>query len=215
MAPRICNYKPKLCEVCGQTYIPVSSHQRYCKKCAPPTFDKAAYNRFWTKLNPERARAFKSRCYREKIKDPKYIPRQNRFRRERREKIQKMWGIVGGLKGTWVNRHWENAEEISLRILESEGYNHPIRLNYFPTCPFDVTAAKNGIQYVFQITMRTHCDDLKRHIKLADDLGLKYQVVYIKPDLTGYVIKDTKKRGVDELTLEDIKEVKRIENSVG
>lgn len=124
-----------------------------------------------------------------------------------------MWGIVGGLKGTWVNRHWENAEKISLKILESEGYNHPIRLNYFPTCPFDVTAIKNGIQCVFQITMRTHCDDLKRHIKLADDLGLEHRVIYVKPDLTGYVIK--KARGNDELTLKDIKEVKRIENSIG
>jgi hypothetical protein len=137
----------------------------------------------------------------------------NAQRRIRRVLIQEAWGKVGGPQGTWVNRKWEEAEEYALKALLQEGYTNVKRLKYFPQCFFDIKADKDGCVHVFQVTMRTHCEDLKRHRQLAEDLRLKYHVIYVKPDLSGYLIRDTDCKGVYgrspyELSLRDLRRLK-------
>ena len=179
------NYKPKVCAICGSKFVPLSGNQKYCKRCVPTSSkNKALHLRYLKKHFSER--------YREK-------------RRQKRRYIQNVWGYVGGAKGTWVNQKWQKAEKYAVEALKHEGFKNVKRLSYFKQCPFDVKAEKNGEIYVFQVTMRTHIDDIKRHKQLAKDLGVKFKVIYVKPDLSGYLIKD---RGMQELCLRDLKEVK-------
>jgi hypothetical protein len=210
---RVANYRPKICELCGKSYNPISGKQKYCKKCAPPTSEIAAYSRFMARLFPNRSKEQKRHSYLLKLRDQTYRERQNSLRRERRSRIQKEWGVVGGPKGTWLNDSWEKAEEVALQILTDVGFQSPKRLRYFPNCPFDIRAERNGKICVFQVTMRTHIDDKKRHLQLAKDLGLDYIILYIKPDFSGYVLKPAEDSGADELTLADLREVKKcVEN---
>lgn len=184
------DYKPKNCESCGNSFKPNSSVQRFCENCSFPVDSKEYKLESWRRI----------------ARNPKNRAKMNSVRQARRKRIQEAWGYVGGLKGTWVNTEWEKSEEIALEILEHEGFKNPRRLNYFRHHPFDVRA--DGIS-VFQVTMRTHIEDKRRHLRLADDLSLSYWILYIKPDFSGYVLKDAMGEGADELNLTDIKEMKK------
>lgn len=129
----------------------------------------------------------------------------------RRREIQRLWGVVGGEKGTWRNLHWVDSEKVAVKVLEAEGYHNVRRLDYFKTSPFDIRAENESSQvWVFQITMRTHQDSHRWHLRLAEDLGLLWRVLYIRPRLDKYIIKSPYESGCEELTLGDLQNLKAV-----
>ena len=50
------NYKTKVCPRCGEEYLPVGSHQKYCSPCIPVVNVGRKSN--WKKDNPEKAKAY-------------------------------------------------------------------------------------------------------------------------------------------------------------
>lgn len=204
------NYKSKICMLCNNPFIPASGPQKYCKNCAPTTADRTKYSNFWRLTFPEKSRKMKLESFRRLSKNPEWVREKNRLRRKRRAEIQERWGRVGGLKGTWLNRSWEQSEKAALDILKNEGFDNPRRLDYFPICQFDARAEKQNKIYVFQVTSRTHVEDKNRHIRLAKDLGLEYTILYIKPDLTGYILKNGEASGADEICVQDLEAIKRL-----
>jgi hypothetical protein len=106
-----------------------------------------------------------------------------------------------------------DSEKVAVRILETEGYANVRRLDYLKTCPFDIRAESNfvgGPIFVFQITMRTHQSDRGKHIRLANDLGLSWGVLYIRPSLDKYIIKMGNESGWSELNLTDLQNLKAV-----
>lgn len=194
-------YRPKKCVICGKNFEPKSGHVLTCSAdCA-----KKHHMYLKNKWRSEHANYLKRK--RRLDKD-----RTNQLRRKRRKRIQSEWGVVGGLKGTWLNRHWEKAEEYAGRAITLSGWCEVRRLAYFTTCVFDIRASSFSSQScVFMVTCRTHIDDLKRHERLADDLGLELFVIYVKPDLSGYIIKNSREKGADEINLKDLSGVTLLE----
>ena len=206
----VSDYKSKTCQLCGKSFVPASGPQKYCKECAPKTSDKQGYRNFYRFTFPERVKKSKISSIKRLSKNPDWVRQKKMLRRKRRAEIQERWGKVGGLKGTWVNRSWEQSEKLAVEILKNEGFKNAKRLDYFPTCSFDVRAEKQDKICVFQVTSRTHIGDKKRHAQLAKDLGLDYLILYIKPDLTGYILKrtDISGAGADEICTKDLEAIK-------
>ena len=106
---------------------------------------------------------------------------------------------------------WRQAEDKALRVLTIEGFKDPVCLKHFKhNFYFDVTAIREDLKIcVFQVTTRTHTF-VKRNLAYARELGLEFYVLYIRPRLTGYVLKHAEGPGAYALSLTDINRIKRI-----
>jgi len=133
------------------------------------------------------------------------IERREKFNEERRllrQKVQELWGRLEK-KGPQAGRA---SEVFAKEFLQENGFHDVKLLDYFYMCPFDIVAKKDGTYYVFQVTTRTHCE-VTRHLALAQDLGLRFFAVFVKPDLSGALLRELTK-GYYELTLEEVETLK-------
>lgn len=172
-------------------------------------FDKRAADARYRSEHSEEHKVYAKQYYRDNI--DVLSANTSMRRKERRRFIQEAWGRVGGEKGTWRNLRWVDAEKIAVKVLEANGFHDVKRLDYFIHSPFDIVATyRDGIRYAFQVTMRTHQDTHKKHIRLANDLGLEWYVFYINPALTKYIIKSAIESGVEELNLTDMEHLTEV-----
>jgi hypothetical protein len=75
---------------------------------------------------------------------------------------------------------------------------------------FDLKAeTRDGTRCVFQITTRTHTE-LERRLTYARILGLHFYVIYVRPSLDGYIIKDAEKPGAHSISFTDLKNIRAI-----
>jgi hypothetical protein len=112
---------------------------------------------------------------------------------------------------------WRQAEEeVSIQVLLSEGFIEvmslkPFKHNFY----FDIRAINNITRRVcvFQVTTRTHTD-IKQRLSYATTLNLEFFVLYVRPDLTGYVLKNARAPGAHALYLSDLKKIKTIQDII-
>lgn len=71
---------------------------------------------------------------------------------------------------------------------------------------WDLLAIKDNKRYLVQVTRRTHVDDVKKHLVVANLLGLEYMILFVSPCLTKFIMKHPMS-GYCELRLSDLKEV--------
>ena len=170
--------------------------KRVCRYCGE-TFESSS---------PVRTYCYKRQCEALRMLDLEVKKRQYHYkrnevkRREWRQKIQDLWGRDG-------KNCWKKAEELAAKILEQEGYTNIVNLSKLSSqSPFDYFAIKDGKRYVFQITVRTHTMKPVA-AKYADLFGLEYRTIFIKHDLTRYIIKAGSS---PHLSLKDIDEAKEV-----
>ena len=86
--------------------------------------------------------------------------------------------------------HLQLAEAIAPLILEREDFSDvKLLTTEFQYSPFDIIAKKrNASLCVFQVTTRTHTE-IKRHLSYAKIFYLDFDILYVRPDLTGYILK--------------------------
>lgn len=175
-------------------------------------FDKKEYDRQYRSQHSEGHKVYAKNYYRANKDRLHQLSEAKRV--SRRHKIQELWGRVGGAKGTWKNLRWVDSEKVAIGILGVEGFKNVKRLDYFKHCPFDVVGEdinqEGSGRTVFQITMRTHQDSYVKHLKLAEDLGLRWLILYIRPQLDRYIIKSPYESGCYELNLADMKRLKEV-----
>jgi hypothetical protein len=87
----------------------------------------------------------------------------------------------------------------------------PFKHNFY----FDIRAINNITRRVcvFQVTTRTHTD-IKKRLSYATILNLDFYVLYVRPDLTGYVLKNTQAPGAHALHLRDLEKIKTIQSNI-
>jgi hypothetical protein len=71
--------------------------------------------------------------------------------------------------------------------------------------PFDLKAEKDHLICAIQVTTATRQPTFFKRLRLANVLGLEYYVLFIRPDLKGYVVKNGKMPGGYKLLLDDIR----------
>jgi len=196
--------RDKTCLLCKREFAPSAPSQKICDDCSLPyPTDSPEYTRWWRQTFPEKAKEGKQSWWNSLSDEKKryYKERGNERRKERRRRIQETWGFLGG-KG---EKFYRPTEDYAIKVLKREGYEGVKNLNYFKQNLFDVKGIKNSQIYVFQVTTRTHVDDAKRHRQLAGDLGLVYKILFVKPDLSGYIL--TEKTSIAEYMLKEVKSI--------
>lgn len=194
---RLINYSDKVCLECGSVFKPLSGHSIVCHKCSVVHHTKLSKN--WRDTHIDIRKEY------EKARRPI----SNLQRRERRSKVQDIWG-KSLERGYCRGMVWDLAEKESLHLLYTMGMRDIVRLDYFPHAAFDIVSVdSNGCKCVWQVTTRTHADDVKRHVKLANDLGLNYSIIYFKPTLDGYIIKKGNEVGLEEISLKDLERIQK------
>lgn len=149
----------------------------------------------------------KGRLERRKLYRLTHRQQQTDYARYKSAKVRVAWS-----NGTSGRNTWREAEDVALRILPSEGFRNIISLKDFKhNFYFDAKGeAKDGKRCVFQITTRTHTE-LNRRLKYARIFGLHFYVLYVRPSIDGYIIKDAEKPGANSICHTDIKNIKAIE----
>jgi hypothetical protein len=171
------NYGNRICKYCSSEFLAGIPNQKYCSPRCLSKFYKQSYTGDWS--------------------------RQNENEKARRALINKLWGIKS--PQDW-KRLWKSAEAIACSILHSEGFaNVNLLTQDYPGSPFDLRAEKNGDVCAIQVTTATTQPGFYKRLRLAEVLKLGYYVLYIRPDLKGYVIKYSKKRGAYKIFLEEVR----------
>jgi hypothetical protein len=124
-------------------------------------------------------------------------------------KVRAAWSNV-----TSGRKTWREAEAVALQILPSEEFQNTISLKDFRhNFYFDAKGeTKDGTRCVFQITTRTHTE-LKCRLKYARIFGLHFYVLYVRPGLDGYIIKDAEKPGAYSIYYTDIQNIRAIQRN--
>jgi len=89
-------------------------------------------------------------------------------------------------------------------ILTLEGYdNIELWTAHSERFPFDISASKDGKEYVFQMTTNLTAKKPVAH-KFAIRYGLDHKILYISVETNRYIIKDFPKCGSNKLTIKDV-----------
>jgi len=89
--------------------------------------------------------------------------------------------------------------------LESEGFGNPHLLSLdFPYSPFDLRAEKNGRICAIQVTTATTQPTFYKRLRLTRVLGLEYHILYVRPDLGEYILKNGEEPGAYKIFLNDL-----------
>jgi hypothetical protein len=171
------SYGNRMCKYCGSAFTAGVPNQKFCspQQCLSK-FYKQTYTGDWSK--------------------------QNENEKARRALINDLWGIKN--PHNW-KKLWKPAEAIACSILQSEGFvNVKLLTEDYPYSPFDLRAEKNGNVYVIQVTTSTTQPGFYKRLKLAEVLKLDYYILFIRPDLKGYIIKDSTQPGAYKIFLNDV-----------
>jgi hypothetical protein len=123
----------------------------------------------------------------------------NTRRYNRRRVIASLWGI---------NLDWRQAEVDAAKILGLEGFSDIHHFGYVLTAPFDYTATRHGVRYVFQITTSIHTYK-KNQQRMATAMGMVLLAMFVSPMFKKYVIKKITSGGYAELNLKEAEEARR------
>ena len=86
------------------------------------------------------------------------------------------------------SNEWRKAEAFAEKILSYEGFTNIIHLNqYFP---FDYLCIRNGEKYAIDVTVTTHKKVNETQKKLIHFFGLHFIVLFIKPKLDMYLMRE-------------------------
>lgn len=174
-------YPEKGCSICGLKFRPVNGIQETCsRECK--TQRKRHRERRWEVSNNEKRN----------IQDV-----------VRSKNIQNQWTAQSG-KWWWLSDIWKIAEERALDILRLEGYdNIELWTAQAARFPFDISASKDGKEYLFQVTTNLTAKKTAAH-KFAIRYGFIHKILYISVETNRYVIKDFPKCGANRLTIKDV-----------
>jgi predicted nucleic acid-binding Zn ribbon protein len=170
-------YPEKDCIICGVKFRPINGIQETCNKECKRELKRNYEN---------------SKNRREKVNAASRILVQN---------IQQRWSPKG--KQHWLKDTWRIAEEKAPDILRNEGYEN---IESWSTnsqrFPFDVSAFKDGREYVFQVTTNV---TTKKEVaqRFATRYGLCHKVLYISVETNRYIIKDFPKCGAGKISSRD------------
>lgn len=123
----------------------------------------------------------------------------------RRREIQRRWGILGKRHSLHAGAE---AERYALSVLGAE-YDEVRRLSVlWPHFQYDIVARRGLDRHLYQITTRTHTATLGKHLEVAELLGCRYFVMFVRPNLTFHLVREVV-RGTTalELRLSDLKGV--------
>lgn len=170
------NYGDRNCAYCGIKFVATTPNKKYCSPNCLSRVYKQHYSGDWS--------------------------RQNAAEYRRRALINKIWGIRNP---SYWKKLWRLAEQQAVTILRAEGFDKIYPLNEgFPYSPFDLKAEKDHFICGIQVTTATTQPTFSKRLRLAKALGLEYYILFIKPNLKGYVLKDGKLPGGCKLFLNDV-----------
>ena len=103
-----------------------------------------------------------------------------------RRQVQEYWGYANsrhlGHKGG------TRAEEAASLFLKERSFENIVSATTDgANFPWDIIADRAGLKYVIQVTMRTHARH--KYAKAAQALGVRWAVLFVKPDLTRAILK--------------------------
>ena len=173
----------RICPYCDHEFIPAHFNQRNCKSdtCVKKR-ESQAHQRRYTKL---------------KKMIPTFLKDRSDWARKNRAKMRQRWGSIGGDPRTdWklkVKVSREAEEYVATKVLPAEGFSDPYWINRESEHCFlgDMLAKKDGQIYCINVTIN-YWKQVKatETARILDYLGLRHIVVFVKPDLTGYVIRE-------------------------
>lgn len=191
------------CGICGIDFIGRAPSTKYCDTCCPvDRRDAKAYGSWYNSTFRDVQTSIKKNQYHNLTDTGKRAHQRsnNKSRKIRRNRIRKEWGYLGSVS----MESYRPSEEYARRVLKYEGYSNIIDLNdIFIQSNFDIVADANGKKIAFQVTCNTHINHITKHKRLAKAFGLEYKIIYVKPDLSGYII--TTKTEISETLLREIK----------
>jgi hypothetical protein len=127
------------------------------------------------------------------------------YHRNNSAQVRHIWSR--GVNGRFS---WLQAEDIALQILSLEGFENIILLKQFKgNFYFDIKAVRKQDNKicVFQVTTRTHTE-VKRRLSYAKIFYLDFYILYVRPDLTGYILKYAEGPGSQALSCTDMQKIK-------
>ena len=173
----------KTCPNCGQTFATGVTKKKWCSpRCAKSGRTKASRQR----LSPETKREQNRRHLMNKWGS--YAERARHYRREWR----RTWGSCGSGNLSLAKK----AEELAgLYILPKEGFQDIYWINRDHETTFigDFLARKDGQVYLVNITTNYMKRIRRMTSQIVDYIGVRYLFVFVKPDLSGYAIKEARR----------------------
>jgi len=169
-------YGDRDCSYCGVTFVATTPNKKYCSPICLSKVYKQHYSGDWS--------------------------RQNAAEYRRRASINKIWGITNP---SYWKKLWKLAEQQAVAILKAEGFDKIYPLSEsFTYSPFDLKAEIDHFICGIQVTTATQQPTFFKRLRLANALGIEYYILFVKPNLRGYVLKNGKIPGGYKLFLNDV-----------
>ena len=211
----------RTCKVCSKGFTPSRNPLQTCccRDCSKINNNNRCHNWYERRKDDPIFKQEKRKSAQRYAQKPQYrngrLERRKQYRiAHRQEQTDYVRNKTAKIRLDWSNgtsgrKTWREAEDVALQILPSEGFQKAISLKDFKhNFYFDAKGeTRNGTKCVFQITTRIHTE-LKRRLKYARILGLHFYVLYIRPSLDGYIIKDAEKPGAHSIYYTDLKNIR-------
>jgi hypothetical protein len=165
--------RPPKCKSQREWYI--RNRERIAEERKRIRPDRRQYNKEYRARNSERLRRYD----RERNKSP----HRRQKDKERHMELQTMWNNHFNGKESW-----KKAEQLAVRILQNEGFSRIERTNFY--FPFDYWAKLAELPVAVEVTCsykRAKKGITKRFLSFS---GWRYFVLFIRPDLEKYVLKE-------------------------
>jgi hypothetical protein len=170
------NLGERICKYCGRTFIATTPNRKYCSPYCLGKVYSQIYTGDWSrqKANQKAIRAY----------------------------INTIWGIVNPL--AWKTL-WKLAESIAPHILEREDFiDVKLLTTEFQYSPFDIITKRNDSLCVIQVTTATTQPGYYKSLRLAQEFRLVYYVLYVRPDLKAYILKNSQNPGAYKIYLNEV-----------
>jgi hypothetical protein len=140
------------------------------------TQDPKGYMKLWRSKNKQYAKSWRAH----------HLERVRAINRKHYERKNSKWRgniVNNGLKSSM----WKEAERLAPYILKQQGFENIFHLSFHRH--FDFLAKLDGVVYAFEVTTATQKRLNYQAKELAHYLGIPYYVLFIKPDMSGYRLK--------------------------